>query len=279
VDFPEYFEVVADSLSTISNCNSTVLAATAYYSKLLTTPEGKLKIEQDFNTCSTLDSDLDVTTFLEYMADTISGFVQYNRDNNGYYPYDIGKMCNILISGPIDKTFPLFFTTWNTFRGSNCSDSSYQSDLKDMMNTDPKSPSAAGRSWYFQTCNEFGYYQTGESVNSLFSPKITLGYFLGMCESLFGISPETVSANIDWTNEYYGARNIESSRIMFTNGVIDPWHALGITDPPSADLPTVLIPGTAHCADLYPSRSLDPPQLTAARKEFVDYLNAWLSQE
>ena len=31
------------------------------------------------------------------------------------------------------------------------------------------------------------------------------------------------------TNRYYGKKNISASRIIFVNGSIDPWHALGIT--------------------------------------------------
>lgn len=36
-----------------------------------------------------------------------------------------------------------------------------------------------------------------------------------------------------------------SSRVIFTNGKIDPWHALGIVDSkPDKDLPAYLMAGT-----------------------------------
>jgi len=275
VDFPEYFEVVADSLSTFTNCDSTIRTATDYYTQLLNTEQGRTKIQQDFKTCSSIKTELDITTFLEYMSDTISGFVQYNNDNNKYFPFNMGTMCEMLTSRPINESFPSFFSAWNNFAGS-CSESSYDSGLADLENIDPKSPVAAGRAWYWQTCTEFGYYQTGESSKSLFSPKITLDYFLGMCEAAFGITKVEVQANVEWTNEYYGARNISATRIMFTNGMVDPWHALGITK--STDLPTVLMAGTAHCADLYPSRKEDLPILTQTRETFVKILKIWLDQ-
>jgi len=213
------------------------------------------------------------------MSDTICGFVQYNNDNNGYFPYGMDKMCELLTTGPIDQAFPLFYHDWNSFSGNTCSDSSYDAALANLKNVDPKSPGAAGRSWYYQTCTEFGYYQTGESSNSPFSPKISLDYFLGMCEAAFGLSKDDVQFNVNWTNELYGARNISSSRIMFTNGLVDPWHALGITKIPSSELPTQLMPGTAHCADLYPSRAEDLPILTATRLLWIEYLTRWLDQE
>jgi len=276
-NFPEYLEVIARSLATVPGCDAVVLNATQYYSGLLQTPEGKAKIEKDFNTCTPLSSDLDVVTFLEYFADTISEIVQYNNDNNGRKTWNIPALCSLLLSGPLDQTFPTFYNEFNQASGAGCSDSSYQSDVQALMNTDPTSPGAAGRAWYYQTCTEFGYYQTGEK-GGIFSPNITLDYFVGQCQEVFGIDMSQVQANVDWTNEFYGARNIAATRIMFTNGDIDPWHALGITTQPSADLPTVLIHGTAHCADLYPSRSEDLPSLQVAREMWKSYLSEWLTQ-
>jgi len=238
----------------------------------------KKKVQNEFNTCSPINSSLDIATFLEYMADTISGFVQYNNDNNKYYPFNVEKMCNILQSGPLDEAFPDFYAQWNKFSGESCSESSYQSYMADLMNVDPKNPAASGRSWYYQTCNEFGYYQTGESVLSPFSPAITLDYFLQMCQIAFGISKDMVEQNVYNTNQYYGGRNLNSSRIMFTNGVVDPWHKLGITTTIGPELPAILMEGTAHCADLYPSRLNDLPVLSQTRSTFISYLQVWLNE-
>jgi len=63
MDFPEYFEVVTTSLSPIGDCVSTITAATKYYTGLLSTSDGKKKIENDFQTRTPIVSDLDVTTF------------------------------------------------------------------------------------------------------------------------------------------------------------------------------------------------------------------------
>lgn len=37
--------------------------------------------------------------------------------------------------------------------------------------------------------------------------------------------------------------------------------------------------GTSHCADIHPSYSSDPPQLSAARVEIVTYLKHFLIEE
>lgn len=52
------------------------------------------------------------------------------------------------------------------------------------------------------------------------------------------------------TNELYGGYDVHASRIVFPNGSIDPWHALGITQDISDDLPAVFIKGDRSCFGL-----------------------------
>lgn len=68
-------------------------------------------------------------------------------------------------------------------------------------------------------------------------------YFLKQCTNFYNISAEQVAEAVTQTNEYYGAYDIRSSRIVFPNGSIDPWHALGVTQDISADLPAIFIKG------------------------------------
>lgn len=63
------------------------------------------------------------------------------------------------------------------------------------------------------------------------------------CEQFYNISAELLTAAVAQTNEYYGSYDIRSSRIVFPNGAIDPWHALGITQDITQDLPAVFIQG------------------------------------
>ena len=39
---------------------------------------------------------------------------------------------------------------------------------------------------------------------------------------------DIVQQRIDYTNAFYGARNIPRSKIYYTNGKVDPWSELGI---------------------------------------------------
>jgi hypothetical protein len=277
-NFQEYLQVVAASLATTGTCTQTVHNAVKYYSGLLATKYGQGEVQHTFNTCSDMSVPLDQVTWQEGFADALSGFVQYNRDNNGYYPFDITELCRRLNAGLFNDTFPAFFNWWNNQSGDTCMDSSYTDDLRDLMDVDPKGSSASSRCWYWQTCNEFGFFQPALGPNQPFSPTITLGYFTEMCRSVFGISDNKIDSNIYKTNLYYGARNIQTNKVVFVNGKIDPWHALGIvTSQPQKDLPAYLMETTAHCADLYPPTSSDPAELTATRAQVVAYIKKWLN--
>ena len=48
------------------------------------------------------------------------------------------------------------------------------------------------------------------------------------------------------TDDLTGATNISGTNIIFPNGSIDPWHALGLTSTKTAARPAAYINGTAH---------------------------------
>lgn len=76
-------------------------------------------------------------------------------------------------------------------------------------------------------------------------------YHVKQCADFFNVSAEQLAEAVAQTNECYGAYNIHSTRIVFPNGSIDPWHALGITQDITPDLPAVFIKGEKRlCAKL-----------------------------
>ena len=103
-----------------------------------------------------------------------------------------------------------------------------------------------------------------------------------MCTDVYGpdFTHDLLEEGVNFTNTFYGALGIRGTRIVFPNGAIDPWHALGVVkqDQVSSDSLVLLINGTAHCADLYPDADNDPPQLRAARAQISTFLRAVVSE-
>ena len=148
----------------------------------------------------------------------------------------------------------------------------------------PNSPHAYLDYWGWQTCTEFGFYQTCEVGSKCF---FTQGYNLlsdndGFCQSDYGISPAEIEKSIKATNAYYGALRPDlaknASRILYVNGDVDPWSGLGILKSPSPSLPILLVPGASHHAWTHPSKDGDQPSVIAARKTIRAQVTAWLKE-
>jgi len=278
LDFPEYFEVVQRSIGPV--CAARVQNVTDLVTGMLTSDDGRKQLQTIFTTCDPIVSTDDVATFMSSLTDGICEIVQYNRDNNNYLPFDIPTMCGILLKGTTNEemlaSFANFTMIFNQFSGENCTWTNYDGMIEEMQDTDPTSPSAAGRSWTWQTCTEFGYFQTGEGDNQPFSDTISLEWYLRQCNDIFGLP---LVPKIEAINAIYGSIDLKSSKIVFPNGSIDPWHMLGILVQECKSEPSKLMNGTAHCADLYPPAASDVPDLTAIRSEEVTLIAEWLERK
>ncbi|KAI4898011.1 hypothetical protein NFI96_017490 [Prochilodus magdalenae] len=133
-----------------------------------------------------------------------------------------------------------------------------------------------GRQWVYQTCAEFGFYQSTDSPNQPFRG-FPLRYHLQQCTDIYNLNLSVADA-VQQTNEEYGGYDIRTTRIVFPNGSVDPWHALGVITNITDELPAVFIKGTAHCANMYPARAEDLPQLTSARDQIFLLLQKWLQE-
>jgi hypothetical protein len=279
LNFPEYFEVVQTSLG--PSCSRRVAKATSLIEQLLGSGAGRTKLQQMFTTCDPITSDDDVATFMSSLTDGICDIVQYNNDNNNYIPFNIEKLCSILEAGSTDdeilQSYVNFNNIFNQFSGQSCTPASYKSMITEMNNTNAQSDVAAARSWTWQTCTEYGYFQTGDSKAQPFSSTISLPWFLKQCKDIFGYP---FTPNIIAINDIFGAKNLKETRVVLGNGSVDPWHILGITSPTrpcdQADETIRYMNGTAHCADLYPPTSHDLPELTETRKIEVALMQEWI---
>jgi hypothetical protein len=106
-----------------------------------------------------------------------------------------------------------------------------------------------------------------------------LNYSIQVCQDAFGLNFNT-SLLIDQTNALYGGKNLidGSTNILFINGNIDPWHALSYTVDTTPGIKTILINGTAHCADMNPPTARDPPGLAIAQQQTSQYIGQLLQE-
>ncbi|CAF0704571.1 unnamed protein product [Brachionus calyciflorus] len=288
VNFTDYLVVVNNSLYLYSpSCPRFIAQAMSQIEGLMMTPGGRSTLEKLFRTCDSIDSDLDVANFYSAVIGNFEEAVQYNKDNrlSRNTTITIDLLCDTMDQGSIGDPLTRYATVNDIFLeeyGQKCLDISYKKFIDEMKSVSwESSASEGGRQWTYQTCVEFGFYQSTDSPKHPFGQNIPADFYINQCKDIFGSEYDLnlLQRAVRDTNTNYGGYTYEGSRVVFVNGEIDPWHALGFTgQPPNSNTETIFIKGTAHCADLYPSSQKDPASLTQARNRIDELIGQWLTQ-
>ncbi|XP_063771987.1 putative serine protease K12H4.7 [Pseudophryne corroboree] len=289
VNFPEYLEVVQASLAkNHSDCPRTIKLASDTLLELLVYTENYEKITKDFNLCKPLNisSEMDFAFFLDTIAEYVMDIVQYNNDNREFEGVKgtnitIQVVCDVMATESLGSPYERYAEVIHIImkaKTEKCIDVRYQKYVQDMSDSSWEGPSSTGgRQWLYQTCTEFGYFQSTDSHAQPFSG-FPLRYHVQQCTDIYGaeFNLAMVTGAVQQTNENYGGLKVQASRIIFPNGLIDPWHALGITTNISSDLLAFPMEDAAHCADMYPARPEEPPVLPQVRRQIFEQLTKWL---
>ncbi|XP_059055220.1 putative serine protease K12H4.7 isoform X1 [Achroia grisella] len=288
VNFMEYFEVVVNALREKTGGEECVeqlkLAHYQIVTLIRTNPE---IIEKEFKLCKPFSEATtnDMKNFYNSIADDFADLVQYNEDNRigadkRYLNLTINTVCNMITgegSDPAYKKVANFNSIILEKTNQTCLDYSYDNMINELRKVSWGSDEA--RQWTYQTCTEFGFYQTSSGEVEVFGNLFPINFFIKQCQDIFGnkFDQNFITSAAHWTNAYYGALGISVSRVVFVHGSVDPWHALGVTTTETNDTPAIYIHGTAHCANMYPSSDKDSSELVEARVEIEQYLSSWIN--
>ncbi|KAH8364276.1 hypothetical protein KR084_005086 [Drosophila pseudotakahashii] len=283
VDFKEYFEVVKASLAAYKpDCVEAVTRSFAQVEILLKHMIGQRSLDEKFKTCTpikdSIENDLDMASFFENLAGNFAGVVQYNKDNSPHATVTIDNLCDVMLNttaGPPVTRLGLVNDMLLKEANTSCLDYKYEKMVADMKNISWDSETAKGsRQWTYQTCHEFGFYQTSENQADTFGSRFGIDYFIRQCMDVFSknMNAKFLELVVSGTNDNYGALKPKTTNVLYVHGSIDPWHALGLVKSSDPALPTIYIEGTAHCANMYEPAKSDPPQLVAARNKITKFL-------
>ncbi|XP_071951761.1 putative serine protease F56F10.1 [Antedon mediterranea] len=292
LNFPEYLEVVRDSLTTTkygSKCNDNIQSATQMIDSLLLHPLGWQTLTKSFKLCNPLDgtNKNDVSNMFVNIVGNFMNIVQYNKDNRKFEGalgtnITVDTICDIMCdesAGDVLERYAKFNSLIMSTYKTECLDIEYDSMVAEYRNISWDSASAeGGRQWVYQTCSEFAFFQSTDSKQQPFGQHFPVTFSIQLCQDIFGkqFNRSTIEENVKRTNTNYGGYGIQVSEIVFPNGSIDPWHYLGITTSIGDDAKAVFINGTAHCANMYPATAQDLPQLIQARKTIQSNLQQWI---
>lgn len=292
LNFKEYLQVVVSSLATTGpGCNKNIKMATDTITKMISTDTGRKSVEKMFNLCDPLDTSqyVDGSNLFSNLAGNFEGVVQYNKDNRAFEGaigtnITIDTICGIMTDesngSPIERYAKVNSLMLSTY-SQKCLDNSYNKMIKGLQATAwNASASEGGRQWMYQTCTEFGFFQSSDLGDvQPFGNFFNLKFSIQQCMDVFGakFNQELIQMGINRTNTNYGGYGMRATKIVFPNGSIDPWHFLGFTKDLSMESPAIYIQGTAHCANMYPATSDDLPQLVQARATIEKLIGTWLS--
>lgn len=134
----------------------------------------------------------------------------------------------------------------------------------------------AGIAWDYLACTEIIYYPCSNGRTDMFPPSEWNNDNLTQyCQAKYGVVPRP-----DFLLDEFGAGNISSSatRIIFSNGLLDPWSAGGFMKALSPTLTAVVISEGAHHLDLRSANPLDPASVVFARTTEVNTLLSWMAE-
>lgn len=275
-DFHEYYEVVTESLRKHSQkCVDEIKAAFDAVEELLATPQGPEKLKSYFNLCEVpkANSSSDLGLFMNSLAERFAGIVQYDKVVKG--ETKIATCCKHMTAPYLGS--PLQRLARLVANENQCSIG--YADFIEMYTRKPwdKQPDVM-RQWFYQTCTEYGYYQTTNSKKSIFGTLFPLSFFTDLCGDLYGdyFDGKFLDTRVKRTNLMYGGLRPDLRNVIFTNGNIDPWHALSVLQDLNRFSPAILINGSSHCSDLYSQESTDVPELIQARSRVRSIISSWI---
>ncbi|XP_015174578.1 PREDICTED: putative serine protease K12H4.7 [Polistes dominula] len=290
IDFQQYYVIVENALKEYSqSCVDVIAAANKQFHIMLRHPIGQQGLVKKFNLCDPIDPGytkrVDISNLYETIASNFAGIVQYNKDNRNnsrMANLTVDDTCKILmnqtIGAPIDRLALINNLILNASK-EKCLDFRYENMLHELKNVTWNSEAGeGGRQWVYQTCTEFGFFQTSTARPNLFSDTFPVEFFIQQCIDIFGprYNLNLLNNAVKRTNTLYGALQLKVNNVVFVHGSVDPWHALGITTSLGPEATAIFINGTAHCANMYPPSEHDTAELKATRARVGELINKWL---
>ena len=287
VDMPGYNEVVGEALTNTlvggsDSCLNIVQQGHVDIGTMLQTEEGRRDLEKKFNICNSNNGEapLDDPSNQSFFAG--DGVVYIPAQSND--PACTSALCNIdkickyltddNLSGNTNMDKLINLSSEQNFH--QCVNVDFNSMVKAYAN-----PHSSLRSWFWQTCSEYGFYQTCpyESTCPYTRGLHNVTQDLDLCASSFGLLPDTVIEVINETNNTYGGDKIQASRILYPNGDVDPWHALGVLTPPNKDTATLWVEGASHHYWTHPPLPEDSVEIKTARDVIHSTVKQWLDED
>lgn len=291
LDMQAYQNVVGDSLAVTSvggsdSCKAIVVDGHNTIAEMITTSDGRATLASAFNFCepNALSTQLIAG---EWAGSGVIEVPSQENDPSCTTPAcDIGSICELLAQTPSNSSDDLDdnvarLAAVSAVQNKGCLAGWTEEMMEETISRAFLDIHSSFRSWPYQTCTEFGFYQTCEFGSEC---PFVRGYNnvsqqVSMCDRMFGIESDAVEAQIEATNACYGADQPAGTRILFPNGNVDPWSGAGVLTSPNEDEPVMMVDGSSHHFWTHPASEITQDSVAQAKIDIQQQVVAWLAEE
>eukprot|EP01044_Picomonas_judraskeda_P000206 COSAG03_NODE_8_length_24035_cov_36.331885_20_plen_1405_part_00 len=295
----EYQDVIADAFSNENiggsqACLDAIREAFAEVGRLLGSVDGRALLSELFPICDRAGNDplSRVPAQREFVSTLSGGFNHQVNDpacgeeaGQTDRACDYGGICqNFMIPSAAPGVPPLerlatIFEHMSHNVGRTCIELGPDVEGKAAAAMVSPSLNSSRRIWFYQTCAEFGFYQTcdpGTNCPFTTTPHLdTLEVSLAQCEAAFGMTPGEIAANVAWSNTVSGGRNPGVDRVLWVQGDMDPWFPLGVVEGPDV----LMVPDASHHFWTHVAKESDQPSVKRARTLIKAQIRRWLQSQ
>ena len=244
------------------------------------------QLTTSLNLCNPFDgNDLNnVYNLFGSMIGAFYGTAQYNSPSK---PNNLKDMCEVMTNkdygDPLTRIGIVMRRAFD-IPANKCLPINYADDVKFFQD---ESYEAHGnhvgyRQWVYQTCTEFGWYQSGNMPDHPYGNLNPIEFHVQFCKDVYGedFTLEFVEDNVKHTNAHYGGINPgQVTNTINVHGSFDPWHPMGILEDINPTSKAVVINGTSHCYNMRSSKPNDPEELTKARDLILKSIKEWIEYQ
>ncbi|XP_030556353.1 putative serine protease K12H4.7 [Drosophila novamexicana] len=270
MNFVEYKEVTGQSIALMggSACYNRIEKGIAEMEAMIASKRGA-EVKALLKLCERFDvySDLDIWTLFSEISDIFAGLVQTHDAGN------IEGVCQKIMAESSDLVgVSSYILSEFEKSGGNCHDLSYDAMIGVL--SESRYTGNIMRQWIYQTCNEYGWYQTSGSAAQPFGTKFPVTFYTTMCADLYGaqFTNSFIESRVAETNENFGGLTPNVQNVYLTHGHLDPWRAMGIQDEAQA----TIIPEHAHCKDFGSISADDTAEMRASKERIAELVREWL---
>uniref|UniRef100_A0A158R4A1 Serine protease K12H4.7 n=1 Tax=Syphacia muris TaxID=451379 RepID=A0A158R4A1_9BILA len=292
-DFYEYVMVVERSIKSSSqgdNCYTVMKKGVEQIFQKTQSAKGRVELSNIFKLNpswneSSNPSELDIQYFIQNFFGYFEGAIQYNNNNRNKYAVPGGSIedfCRVINNSAEQEEYKRVAEAMKAvavhFDGQFSSlPNKYEDMVTELKRTDSWD-GISSRTWLFQTCYQFGYFQSSDIGDNIIGSSRPVNFFINLCNDVFEdwSYAHYIYSSVQKTQRMYlGSENYNGTNVVFINGKIDPWSALGEYNERDS-IEIRLLNSTAHCADMYVPRDSDPQELKDARLVIDNAIGKWL---